>query len=239
MILKCVATGSKDGNTYLLQSADGRYIILDCGARYGAIEKACDYRVDLIDFALCSHIHSDHSDTIPQLLRHGIDVYTNHEVRERFKGCGWACRNHTEVVNGWKFIPFTVPHTHNDGEKCLNFAYMIEKDGERLLYMTDWMYCPYNLSKLKINHFLIAVNYTDPDLEEEPDGNIRHILQGHSSLKTAKEFLRTSMTDACRTIIACHLSQRNADEDQILTELRELAPNAEVAIAKKGMRIDL
>lgn len=232
MILKCVATGSKDGNTYLLQSADGRCIILDCGARYGAIEKACGFRVDLIDFAIVSHIHEDHSYSIHQLLRRGIDVYANHEVREKNKGCGWVCRNHTEVVNGWRFTPFVVPHTNNDGEKCLNYAYLIEKDGERLLYMTDWMYCPYNLSRFNINHFLIAVNYTD--LEEDADGNIRHVLQGHASLKTAKEFLMTSMTDACKTIIACHLSQRNADEDQILTELRELAPDATVEIARNG-----
>lgn len=237
MKLICVSTGSQNGNCYLLQSNDGKYIVLDCGATYNAIEKACEYHVCDIDFALCSHVHNDHASGITQLLRHGIDVYANHEVRERFSGCGWVCRNHAEYVAGWKFIPFTVPHTNNDGEKCLNYAYMIEKDGERLLYMTDWMFCPFNLSKFYINHFLIAVNYTD--LEEEEDGNIRHVLQGHSSLKTAKEFLKTSMTDACKTITACHLSSRNADEDKILTELTDLAPNVQITVARKGMVLNL
>ena len=223
----------------MLQSQDGRSIILDCGVKYNVIEKACGFQMMNIDFALISHQHIDHVAGIQQLQRHGIDVYANHEVRKQFPRCGWICRNHPEYINGWNITPFVVPHTNNNGEKCLNYAYMIDKDGERLLYMTDWMYCPYNLSKFRINHFLIAVNYTDGDMQEDLDGNIRHILQGHSSLKTAKEFLQTSMTDDCKSIIACHVSQRNADEDLILTELKELASNATVVLAKKGMTYEL
>lgn len=137
----------------------------------------------------------------------------------------------------WKVIPFTVPHTHNTGDPCENYAYIIANNGEKLLYMTDFMYSPYNLSKHNINHFLIAVNYTD--LEDDNQGKISHVARGHSSLETVKDFLRISMTDKCKNILACHLSSRNADVRKILTELTELAPNANVCIAKKGISLEL
>lgn len=142
-------------------------------------------------------------------------------------------------VGGWKAIPFEVPHTNGDGTECQCYAYLIERNAERLLYMTDWMYCLYNLSKFNINHFLIAVNYTDLD-EEDRSGKISHVVRGHSSLETVKGFLEASMTDACRSIVCCHLSSRNADELKIMESLIEIAPTVRnLYIAKKGMTYDL
>lgn len=137
----------------------------------------------------------------------------------------------------WKVIPFTVPHTHNTGEPCENYAYIILNNGEKLLYLTDFMFCRYNLSKYNINHFLIAVNYTD--LEDDNQGKISHVARGHSSLETVKDFLRVSMTDKCKSILACHLSSRNADAQKILTELTELAPTSNVTIMQKGITYQL
>lgn len=121
------------------------------------------------------------------------------------------------IADGWNVIPFIVPHTNTDGSYCENYAYIIDHADERLLYMTDWMYCPFNLASYNINHFLIAVNYTEMTSET-------HVLHGHSSLQTVKSFLEASVTDACKSIIGCHLSDRNADEQQILTELRSIVP---------------
>ena len=141
-------------------------------------------------------------------------------------------------ANGkWKVIPFTVPHTHNTGEPCENYAYIILNNGEKLLYLTDFMYSPYNLSKYNINHFLIAVNYTE--LEDDNQGKISHVARGHSSLETVKDFLRISMTDKCKNILACHLSSRNADTRKILTELTELAQTSNVTIMQKGITYQL
>lgn len=238
MKLICVSTGSEQGNSYLLQSADGRYIVLDCGVSYKAVEKSCGFDTCLIDFALCSHVHEDHLKGAKGLLHNGIDVYSNQEVAEKIRGVKCLKEKSAVRMCGWKVIPFIVPHTHNTGEECLNYAYLIEKNGEKLLYMTDWMYCRYDLSPLNINHFLIAINYTELDVEEA--GKKNHVLHGHSSLETALEFLKTSMTDACKTVIACHLSSRNADESKIVRELTELVPETvNVVIAKKGMTLTL
>lgn len=154
-----------------------------------------------------------------------------------FPGTKVLSPNKVFTYGKWKVIPFTVPHTHNTGDPCENYAYIILNNGEKLLYLTDFMYCPYDLSKYNINHFLIAVNYTE--LEDDNQGKISHVARGHSSLETVKDFLRISMTDKCKTIIACHLSSRNSNESQVLTELKELAPNATVCIAKKGACYEL
>ena len=236
MILHCVKSGS-DGNSYILES-NGSQIILDMGCNWQLVQKACGYNVSNIDFALVTHVHSDHSEYIPQLKRPGIPVYTNAEVYAKYSNTQVVREQRVFKECGWKAIPFSVPHTNNTGDDpCQNYAYMISKDGECFLYMTDWMYCPYDLSKFSINHFLIAVNYTE--LEDDKVGKIGHVLRGHASLETTKGFLASSMTSACRNIICCHLSQRNADEALIIRELTELAPNVNVRIAKKGQSYQL
>lgn len=147
-------------------------------------------------------------------------------------------KHRTSIDGEWNVVPFEVPHTNSDGTECQNYAYLIDRLGERLLYMTDWMFCRYDLSPFNINHFLIAINYTELDVEEA--GKKNHVLHGHSSLDTTLEFLKTSMTDACKTVIACHLSSRNADESKIVRELTELVPETvNVVIAKKGMTLTL
>lgn len=233
MRLNIVGTGSS-GNCYLLESGK-RYLALDAGISWKGVLKACEYKPSAIDALLVTHEHSDHSAYIKDFDRACIPVFGNAAVKEKYPCVRTVPTGRTiEVGGGWKVIAFDVPHTHNDGTECPNNAYIIEYRGERLLYMTDWMYCKYNLSKLKINHFLIAVNYTD--LEEDESGKIDHVVKGHSSLETAKEFLESSMTDSCRNIICCHLSSRNADDIRILEEIQELVdPTINVIIAKKGI----
>lgn len=139
-------------------------------------------------------------------------------------------------IEGCKVLPIPVKHTNNDGTECPNQAFVIERDGERLLYMTDWQFCKYRLSSLHINHFLIGVNYS-----EIPEGENRdHVLHGHASLKTVKEFLKVNVTEDTRTILACHLSELNADPDKIYQELVDIAPyGCLVDIAEKGKVFDL
>lgn len=238
MRLTCANTGS-DGNCYVLQS-EMSMLVLDAGVNWNSMRTACRYHVELMDAVLLTHIHSDHvnASAIKELRRNGIPVYGNKTASEKFPEVTRLRQKHSIRIKSWKVTAFAVPHTNSDSTECENYAYIIEKNGERLLYMTDWMYCPYNLHAFNVNHFLIAVNYTD--LGEEDDSAKRHhVLHGHSSLETAREFIKTSMTDKCKTVIACHLSARNADAEKILTELRDTAPNANVWIAKKGVSYEL
>lgn len=239
MKLITVSTGSEQGNCYLIES-NGRYVALDCGARWKDVMVACDFNVYAIEWAVLSHFHSDHSACAKHFVKNGIDVYTNPETAGKIKsGVKGCCTNRKSsfMNNDW-FIPFEVPHTDNDGiTPCQNYAFLFEFGGERILYMTDWMYCPFDLSKFNINHFVLAVNYTDLDSDE---GKSNHVLRGHSSLRTAVDFLKTSMTESCKSISVCHVSDRNADENLILDTIKNLVNDKiNVNICKKGEVINL
>ena len=134
------------------------------------------------------------------------------------------------AVADWKFLPFAVPH---DGVP--NFAYIVQTSGHRLLYMTDFEYCPFTVKKLNIDTFLIECNYCG-DLERfENEGKYEHVLRGHSSLETVKGFIQANMTDSLKNIILCHLSSSNSDEGQMLSEITAMVPETvNVTIATKG-----
>lgn len=174
----------------------------------------------------------------------GIPIFGNKAVKELFPYVRLLPPNRTaEVGGGWKVIPFNVPHTHADGAECQNYAYLIKKDGITLLYATDYQYIgnngkEYSFKSFNVNHFLIAINYTE--LEDDGQGNIHHVLEGHSSLDTALEFLKVNVTDECRSILACHVSERNADELKIIEGLVNTAPRVRnIAICKKGITYSL
>lgn len=224
MNLITVSTGSDQGNCYLLES-NGRYVALDCGARWKDVLVACGFAVYAIQVAFLSHVHKDHSSHAKDFIRNGIPLFTNKETASKlgFVHSGVAPEPNTKnfLYNDNWFIPFEVPHTDNDGDTpCQNYAYIIQFNGERILYITDWMYCPFNLAKFNINHFIIAINYSDEISEH-------HVLNGHSSLDTSVKFLKSSMTDACRSISICHVSERHADPDLILETINELANGKE------------
>lgn len=56
MRVKIISTGSK-GNSYLLQTEDGRSLLIDAGIKYEEILKNIDYKITTIDGVLISHQH--------------------------------------------------------------------------------------------------------------------------------------------------------------------------------------
>ena len=239
MKLITVGTGSEQGNCYLIES-NGRYTALDAGCRWNDVLVSTRFSVFAIEACFLTHAHRDHLEQAHTFMRCGVPLYTNEETASKIGAIHFGATPKPNTKNrfygdNW-FIPFDVPHTNTDGSDCRNYAYILCIDGQRILYMTDWMYCPFNLSKFNINHFLIAVNYTDHPSDER----MQHVLRGHASLDTAIGFLKASMTDACRSITACHLSEVNADEKLILEQIKAVAgENVTVNIARKGETIDL
>lgn len=242
MKLTCISSGSKNGNAYLLTANNGRSIFLDCGVPTNSIQVTDGFKPTETDFVLVTHKHKDHSLGIPYFTNLYIDVFSCRSVAENYRRVKVLEEGKLySGIGGWKVIPFQVTHTNADPDSlsCENYAYIISNDDETFLYMTDWLYCKYDLSKFGINHFLIAVNYTEKDFMDG-EGNKPHVLKGHSSLGTAKGFLSSAITDECRNIIACHLSDRHSDENEILSKISALVPETvNVATTKKGTVINL
>lgn len=238
MKLKVVGSTSK-GNCYLIQNGD-HYLALDAGVPWRNVRIACEFQVSKIDACLVSHSHGDHIKYATDFIRNGIPVYSNEDTAKVFKDkTGKHIRFLSErvpyrIAGGYRVVTFKVPH-----EDVMNIAYMITFDnGEKLLYMTDFEYCPYDLSAYGIKHFLIAVNHSE-EIPEEANAR-EHRLRGHSSLEVVKDFLKVSVTKDCKSVIACHLSNIYADPDKIETEIKEVVGNnVMVTIAENAKTIEL
>lgn len=56
MLLKCVNSGSQNGNCYILEN-DTEALILDAGVRYKDVAEALEYNLEKVKACLLSHEH--------------------------------------------------------------------------------------------------------------------------------------------------------------------------------------
>ena len=220
MRLITVGTGSQ-GNCYLLQRDNDRYIALDCGVAWKKVMVATKFRPMDIDFALVTHSHSDHSRYVGDFEKSGIEVYRTENVEPKKlikKGVA-------------SFVAFEVPHDVD----C--YGYLIRVDGRTIVYMTDFGYCKYTFRFWKVDTWIIACNYTSPPNSDE--AKYDHVVWGHSSLSTVKDILEANKCDAMTNVILCHYSE-DADTDRMVEEIKSVVGDGvNVAIAKKGETIEL
>ena len=234
-----VANSGSDGNTYPLNS-DTDCVVLDCGVNFKTVMKMLDFNISKIRFAVCSHVHADHMKYVKDYLNKGFKVLMPKQVKERFEDYTLAIQAEPMKrisIGSFNVTPFEVPHD----EDVTCFAYIIEhKDFGKLLYMTDCMYCRYNLKKLKINHFLCECNYIKGLADENYEKGLRdRVLKTHMELETVKEFIRANASDSLQNVILCHLSAENADADKMVTEVQKIVPSANVCVAERGLDVEL
>lgn len=220
MKLITVGTGSS-GNCYLLQRENDHFIALDCGCPWKRVMVTSNFRPADIDFAIVTHSHSDHAKYVRDFTSNGISVLKSENVipKKIYKKGASAV------------IPFEVPHD------TLCYGYLLNVDGRRVVYMTDFGYCKYTFKTWNVDTWLIACNHIDaPDSDE---AKYAHVVMGHSSLSTVKEILEINKNDAMKNVILCHYSEI-ADTDRMIQEVKEVVGDGvNVYLAKKGQVINL
>ena len=248
MLLKCVNTGSQNGNCYILEN-DTEALILDAGVRYNDVLKALDYNISKVTGLLLTHEHGDHAKAFKDFIRSGIPVYGCDELQEHLeivageKMIGLPERI-PKRIGSWTVVPFYIPHTTRDKETgalipCPNFGYLIKNSDEVLLYATDFEYIPYTFKNQSINYMLLECNHMD-DLMDSGSANYVHALKGHSSVSTVRDIILANKTSDLRNIILCHLSSENADPDRMKQEIQEVAGKwVRVEVAEKNSVVSL
>lgn len=233
-----VGTGST-GNAYILRDGD-RQMLLDAGVYWKNIQKASGYAP--IDLAVISHWHSDHVEAVKMVSRYACDVYAGEDAAQ-----GIAERTGGKVrplkpqkvyhINDWTVLCFPLPH-----EDVPNYGFIIRSpvSYHTLAYLTDFGYTKYRFRRIPVETLLISCNHVDDTGRFKDAENFQHVLRGHSSLSVVKEIIKTNMTDALKHIILCHMSEDNADPEDMQREIQELVGNeVSVDIAEKGKVIDL
>ena len=240
MLLKCVNTGSQNGNCYILEN-DTEALILDAGVRYKDVLKALDYNISKVTGLLLTHEHGDHTKAFKDFIHSGIPVYGCDELQDALevingeKITGWIEKRPYRVGSFW-ITPFYLPH---DGTP--NFGYLIDlpEDSGRLLYATDFEYIPYSFKSIRVNYFLLESNHIS-ELVDRTEAKYAHSLRGHSELETVKEIIKVNKTPDMRNVILCHLSEDWSDPDRMKREVQEVVGKwVRVEVAEKGFQCEL
>lgn len=235
-VLKVLSSGSK-GNCYLLITPN-ETLIIEAGIRYKDILKGLDFKLDKVVGCLVSHEHKDHSKSIEDLIKNGIDIYSS---KGTFKALGIENyrskvikANKKQQIGNFTILPFDVVH---DAEEPLGFL-IKHQDIGTLLFITDTCYCEYNFKN--IDNILVECNYIKENLEEyciETSLSLR-IKETHFELENVIDFLKASDLTKVKNIMLLHLSNKHGD-DAIMKEKVEGITGIPVTIAEKGIEINL
>lgn len=119
----------------------------------------------------------------------------------------------------------TWQHTNGDGSECPCYAFLIEVDNQKLLYVTDTKLCVWNLHKVGINHLLIGLNYM-PDMVADAGFKKYHVLTGHMGLDACKGIVKANQTEHLQNVILCHLSGGIEDRHKCIEEVKAVSGNS-------------
>ena len=236
LTLKTIASSSA-GNFHILRRND-EVLILDCGIPMAKIKQALNWQIGGIKAVLVTHVHQDHSKSIQNFRNMGIEAFAPYEQSVKKPQC--------KQFGGFKVTSLPMldksmevwQHTNTDLSQCPIYGFLIEADGQKLLYVTDTKQCVWNFKAQKLNHILLGTNYQLELLEDNAKRN--HSLTGHMSLSTAVAMIEANSTDALRNVILCHLSAQNSDSDKMLAEVQKAAGcGVKCICAEPGLEIEL
>jgi phosphoribosyl 1,2-cyclic phosphodiesterase len=214
-----LGSGSR-GNSTLLES-DNCKVLIDCGFSLKQTEKRLS-RIEIesssIDAIFITHHHGDHSrSALKASQKWDARLYCNIETAIKM---GWNpisdCRTFSNlerinVNDEISVLPIPIPH--DDAE---NIALIVSNgDGNRAGFVTDLGEATVELKRhLKgCAHISIEANYDHSKLMQGPypDSLKRRITSrgGHLSNSQTAEILNEVMTPELKTIVLCHLSDKN------------------------------
>lgn len=235
MFIRCIGSGSS-GNSYALADNDNKILLLDLGMTVREIKRAIDYRISDVVGAVVTHSHLDHSRSVKGFESMGIPVFKPYEKWADISKKEYGRFSITAFDLTDKYLHFK--HTNADGTECPCYGFLIQhSDLGRLLYITDTEFCKWRFKD--INHILISCNYQSKYITDD-DAKRNHVLRGHMELETVKEFVGANKSNALRNVILCHLSQENANAEEMVAEIQKVAgTGVNVDYAEKGKEWEL
>lgn len=236
MIFKPISSSSA-GNLYLIRDND-RTLAIECGMRFVEMQQKLKHRVCELDGVLLSHAHHDHSRSLSNVLRAGVETYALKETFEalKIKDCNHNAHgvdpfSAFTIKGHWQVLPFDTRHD------APSLGFLIRVGKEKLLYVTDTAYVPYRFQGLTM--IAIEANYSEPILRESDEHAERKMrsLRYHMSIERLIDpvngFFAANDLSSVREIHLLHLSDAHSDE-AMFKRLVEQATGKPVYVAKRG-----
>lgn len=232
-ILKITGTGSA-GNGYAIRTDSGETLLLELGCKWKEILAGLDYVISNVSGALVSHVHSDHSASVPDALLYRIPVFSCQEVADKYPGVAVLEKMKRYRIGHFLAQPLAVPHNAE------NYAYIISHESfGKILFATDLTRFPYNVKGL--NTVMIEANYSQDIVIDRMCENIisRSSPENHMEINEAISTLERLKSPDLMNVILIHLSDGNSDERKFREMVQEALPGVNVYVADKGMEIEL
>ena len=229
--LKVVGSGSK-GNCYIIQTSTST-LILELGVRWKEVLKALNYDISNVAAALASHIHTDHSKSIPDALKYNIPIYSNQSVAGWYEGVKALKPKVNYKIGDFKVMPLEVEHN------CLNFAYIIQHDEfGKLMFCTDAVRFPYKVKG--INHMLIEANYSNDVVIDNLCNNydIMSHNENHMEIGETLNAVSNNYSDELNNIVLIHLSQFQSDFNDFSDKIVQQV-GIQPIMAEKGLELEI
>ena len=208
MKFKCISTGS-DGNAFVLTNDQGHHLLLEAGIPLPQIKRGLHYDIENLQGCVVSHSHLDHSLSVSKIRKMGIPMLLPYKLESK--------RLRTMIGD---YIIETFPLPHNGVE---NRGFLITSGEQTVCFMTDFEYCPYDLTSRNIDTMIIEMNY-QADRISDMDEHRRHVVLGHSEEKTTIEILKQNIK-SLKNVIFIHMSNSGSlDRELAMKHVREVIP---------------
>lgn len=231
---KLITLGSSSsGNCYILD-CDNEQLIIELGVSWKEILKGLDYNLTKVRACLTSHIHKDHSKSIPNAIKYGLQVVSCVEVRTIHPQVKVLKKGVKMRLGGFKVQ--AIPLQHN----CECYGYLIEHNSiSKLIFATDCNSVPYRFKN--VNHFVIECNYDADILIDNMCNNVysQSASENHLELNDTIEFLKQNYSSALQSVTLIHLSNGNINAEKAKQRVRNELGFDNVFVADKGLVVEL
>lgn len=231
---KLITLGSSSsGNCYILD-CDNEQLIIELGVSWKGILKGLDYNLTKVQACLVSHQHLDHSKSIPNAIKYGLQVVSCEEVRTIHPQVKVLKKGVKMRLGGFKVQ--AIPLQHN----CECYGYLIEHNSiSKLIFATDCNSVPYRFKN--VNHFVIECNYDADILIDNMCNNVysQSASENHLELNDTIEFLKQNYSSALQSVTLIHLSNGNINAETAKQRVKDELGFDNVYVADKGLIVEL
>lgn len=210
MKIKILASGSK-GNCYLIDDGKNQ-LLLDAGIPFKTIQSKLNFKTAGIAGVLITHRHGDHSLAVNDLLKRGIRVYGNEDMKCFNSGIRTIEPYHTVGITTFDVTPYPMEHD----VECYGYEIYSYITGEKLVYITDTANIPHSFQGM--NYLMVEANHDGTILKQNVANGLvqkhlsKRILESHMEINHLIEWLMSQDRNRLLEVYLLHLSDRNSDE---------------------------
>ncbi|MEY4351129.1 MAG: phage Pascal [Bacteroidota bacterium] len=229
MKINIISSGSK-GNAYIIEK-NNTALLVECGVKFGEIQKAINFDMLKIKACVVSHEHLDHSKAWRQVIGAGIPMFASAGTYDALK-VGPEDRQRA-LYHGAISGPVKCFKANHDAAEPLNFII------DDLLFITDNYKLQFDFSTFKFTCVMIEANYCEELIKGKADDFVnKRRFRSHMSFQTALLTLKTLDLSECKQIILIHLSDGYTDEKRFIEDT-EKAFGIPTICADKNQVIEL